>query len=221
MQKPEETLSFQEEADRVLKWNLMARGGNDEFTEEDYDLALDLVKEEAKELLEEHENRNRVGFLKELIDYFVVSCHLLAVFNRLSHLPYSANIKTFDVASIEGDIDALSIENVDDILNIEVACSILSQVHANVKPAMNEVLSSNESKFPTQQQLCDAYDTKDWHEAVEKECLRIEKESNGRYTGVSATYYGDFGGYFVFKDSNGKIMKPITYKPADVSPFVY
>ena len=77
---------------------------------------------------------------------------------------------------------------------------------------MKEVLASNDTKYPTIEQLRAAYpecgELTDV-ELLQHEASAIAERSEGRYSDVVFVKDGD---QHVFLDGKGKIMKPITFR---------
>jgi len=94
-------------------------------------------------------------------------------------------------------------------------CTLMTILDFNYRKALDEVLSSNESKIPTEEDFLWQYHSEavSLEEAISLEEKRIEEKSLGRYTGVKGS---KINGRVVFKDSNGKIMKPCTFFEPDL-----
>lgn len=102
---------------------------------------------------------------------------------------------------------------------VNLISELLRSLNFDHESALNQVLSSNDSKLPKFADLAAALDDKlsdglvDFNTAPEELVLSVQaellnSEHAGRYKGITGTLLNDRA---VFKDSNGKIMKPCTF----------
>lgn len=147
-----------------------------------------LLQEEIKEVKEAIEKEDKYNLVKELIDVLVVG----------GYLYYLQKGHTFDCYN-EGLNGSFSLnEDLSIILKeqphfaaLEVAQSSLVKMGCDLEKAINEVLASNISKFPTEFEMRKAYwdenlesfsENKPTCQIVKFICSQIEDE--GRYSGV-------------------------------------
>lgn len=208
-------------ANDVIQWNDVKVKATNKYTTLVEQISF--VEEEFDELLLALKEKDRVETVDAIIDLFVVSSYYYylrydgittkeskEVFNRLLH---NKNCQP-------------SLVCLEDYITTRNAENLLSQVVAlcySVDYAMDynicQVLSSNWSKYPTIEELTDACEDYKKLESTpfllrEKEVSRIEKDSKGRYTGVSSILVDDHN--LVFLDRKNKIMKPLTFRPPEL-----
>ena len=212
-----EPFSWQKFVERVIRWNYLAGNKSHDRSDEKYDNQLRLVREEFKEVLEEIKNKD-IGALKsELIDLVVVS----------SYAMFLQGCKTFSMNPFYGrSISAVApmiLDFTDPREAYQFAVTTLNQI-GDYEFIAQDVLANNDTKIPLVKDFVeeavetfwqlDAYDLTPSlcpiEEAIKYQVLAIE--ADGRYTGVNATII-DFedNQYIVFKDSNGKVLKPCTF----------
>lgn len=213
---------FREASQRVLQWNAIARSTSIEEMQKqiessDITLQTKLLIEELKEYTEAYKVEDFVEMADACADTFVVATMLSfmyfgeeAIYALMTNRPgeYFADdpYETFLRAQ----------EMVGDSIGFAVLASkyailardSLVRSRFNEKKVLNEVLKSNESKFPKKKALLSFHETKDISEALEKECNWIEE--NRGHEGVVWAYNSEYKVY-VFKNSTGKIMKPSSF----------
>ena len=92
----------------------------------------------------------------------------------------------------------------------------------NMKSVLDAVNTSNMSKYPSVEEIKELYG-EDIEEALKSASDWVETEFEGRYTDVVgkvvSTTYGD---KCVFRcdGGKGKIVKPVTYKNADIKDHI-
>lgn len=147
-----------------------------------------LCIEEGTELKVAVEDNNRDEYLDAIVDYLVVGSYLAHLrgytFNNILHNVGTCNSKTlkemtecFSNYLAEGNFFTC----------LQVAQDIFVQLNIDHQKAVDEVLNSNLSKFPTLEELEATYDTTaigNREEVITLQCEDIEKV--GRYTGVYA-----------------------------------
>lgn len=198
---------------RVVEWNKVARDGKHIFDDKTISFQKKLVEEETKELFDAIDAKDKVEALDALCDMFVVGSYWYFLQNK-DNKPssYIASIPLHGVDYVKAA--KFDIEQDSSYLFMMSVTSMLLKFEGNVKGALEEVLSSNDSKFPLVQDS-------DALASPEDTCRWIESENEGRYTGVTAKIIGKGKDKrYVFLDSNGKIMKPKTFFKPDLTKFV-
>lgn len=174
--------------DVVVEWNRIANGGTNDVSEQALILQRKWCEEEWNEFIEATHSGNVKSILKEYSDCIVV-------FSYHNYLMKELGVEDF----INEAVNALFVCLLDmpDYTFVGKGDEIFNN-------AFNAVMESNYSKFPLIEEI----------DSPEQECKDIEERSNGRYTGVTFKTVEDNEGNkrYVFKDSNGKIVKPKTYK---------
>lgn len=217
-------LDFTEYFNRVVQWNAIARGGVHVFSEEVEDFQLTLVQEEAEELVEAYEEGDKVKALDALCDVFVTAAYL--AFLQGQDKNWKAKI-VISVPSASIDYARQLHYSWEALKNGRAAlndvCALLYQFDGCVTKALEEVLSSNDSKFPnvhTIQGIDVFYDSNGNETDPEVECRQIERRSEGRYTGVTYTIVGEGDERsFIFKSDKGKIVKPSSFWEPNLEQF--
>lgn len=213
MSKPKDLVEY---GKHVVQWNdiaRVARGGKPT----PLDLQFSFVKEEFTELLDGLSEGNRVEVVDAACDLFVVSSYALWLVES-SNLMWVNAMRPDKGKGVDfkiGDMSELifstppSVESLTCILERVVA--LCYRLDINLDYNMRQVLTSNDSKYPTMSQLRAAHPTLSQYtddELLTAECKVIERRSKGRYNSVVAVRSGD---NIVFFDGNGKIMKPTTF----------
>lgn len=212
-----EPFSWQKFVEQVIRWNYLAGNKSHDYGDEKYENQLRLVREEFKEVLEEIKNKD-IGALKsELIDLVVVS----------SYAMFLQGCETFSMNPFYGRnisvVAPMILDFTDPREAYQFAVTTLNQL-GNFEETAKEVLDKNDKKIPLVKDFVDEAIATFWQldkydpnpclcsisKAIRYQILAIE--ADGRYTGVNATIIDlDGNQYIVFKDSNGKIMKPCTF----------
>lgn len=223
MTRPKTLLPY---ALRVSEWNrvaMLARGGKDT----DINLQVSFIKEEFEELCTALETNDCVEVVDAACDLFVVASYAMLLqagrgsefdnllkfrlgfnFGDLSYNLYARPVTTSSLADILRDVVALCFE-----------------LDTNLTYNMEQVLSSNDSKYPYKRDIVALHNTdgekRSDVECLRLECLAIEERSKSRpegaYTGVYSVLVEDLhepamsGPRVVFFDAKGKIMKPGTF----------
>lgn len=200
---------YREFADKVVEFNFIADNGILNRSPEKITLQKKLIQEEYEEVVEAYEKRDKVEFLKELCDLFVVTSYMLRITkpeeyeredtfildNRFGAPPfYSA----FNLIS-----DMIYIEDWRSV--IKAVIGILRCVDAKEREALYLVNDNNFSKF------CWYQDSQE--DVYDHMAQAISTSSNGRYTNVS---WYKVNNWVIFKDEDGKIMKPVGYLPVNL-----
>ncbi len=210
MSKPDNMIAY---GHRVAQWNEVARIGRGGMST-DIKLQTNLIKEELSELIEALSSSDKAEVIDAACDLFVVSSYALRLVQWDTEKWESCMVPSDTVELQIGSLldlvhkDKLKISDYAEILKQVVA--LCYKLDINLGYNMEEVLNSNDSKFPTITQLLVKYpDYKDKElEMLEFECKEIERRSKGRYNSVIHVQVGE---RVAFMDGNGKIMKPITF----------
>ena len=193
----------------VVAWNNFV--GNVLNKEGLQELYIDLVKEETTEIFDSIKTNDAVEFLDGVCDTLVVGSFLLAVKNQKDFKDYDLSFKE---VNIEPSINYLKdLINEDVFKNIEKVLSLVENIGyssgLNIELAFKEVMESNWSKFP----LVDNVNPLDEVKYI---------ENQGRYTNVRFERNIDLNGNerYIFKDGNGKVVKPSTFKEPKLANFI-
>ena len=152
------------------------------------------------------------NFIAEACDLFVVASfkHYLLYRTTYVYEPRAGNIPDL-LNDIKYWVDKLTTEEA-----LPQICNLLATL--DCKGIMKAKLQSNWTKLPKFSQFlntieCEYFNNPiDMSVAVEDECKRIELESSGRYKGVKCGVYSGRDTRLIFKDDQGKVVKPCTYK---------
>lgn len=220
-------LNFSKYFKHVVDWNATARNGQHDFSEKAMDFQLSLVEEEIEgkdELLDGYKKLDKVMVLDGLCDVFVTASYLY--FQEQGDKDWNPHIEIkMPLESIDylGQLQysLKSLESGKAIL--KDVCALLYQFDGCVTKALDEVLASNDSKFPKVFTLKDMdifYDHNGNETDPEVECRQIERRSEGRYTGVSYIIVGEGEERrFIFKSDKGKIVKPASFFEPDLAKY--
>lgn len=228
--------NFYNEAWRVVAWNATARSGEHDFSEQAKANQFKLVKEECEELFDAAKANDRVEMLDAICDIFVVASYAVFLESKGSR-GYDSLLSRLSFREPQKSDNHLSLLELDDYLYNQKSVNYIYQwavkalcvFDANTMGGLLEVLSSNDSKFPRLTELVDAqreemYLGKDGSDPIEIESQRLNEEHKGRYEGITGnqinTNSSELDGRVVFRDSNNKIMKPLTFRPAALLKFV-
>lgn len=175
-------------------------------------LYTDLVNEELSEMHDGYTEANIVEFLDGLFDSLWVMSyeyHLNGV--GIGHF----GADTVTVAEDDHPMDSDMMEVLmyhapvwGSDLRIEILeeiASIVASNGADVQGICDEIVSSNMSKFPTENSV-----------DPDKEVLYIVENTPG----VTSCTYEVVLGQYVFRDQNGKVRKPSTFKAPNLLPFI-
>jgi hypothetical protein len=199
--------------ENIIDWNAIT--GNSISNEDLRKVYTNLVDEETEETLTGLRDKDQVEFIDGVIDSLVVGSYLFALKQQadftdytlrdLSVVELSEAINTVEQIKSNGTI----FKNIDKILSIYEDVFYTIKDSVNVFGAFQEVLDSNWSKFPDTNLV-----------NPEEEVSLIE--SQGRYKGVvfSIVNTSDNLKKYVFRDENGKILKPSTFKEPQLAQFI-
>ncbi len=193
----------------VVSWNNFV--GNALNKEGLKELYINLVKEETTEIFDSIRSNDSVEFLDGVCDTLVVGSFLLAVKKQKDFKDYDLS---FRKVNIEPSINYLKdLLNEDVFENIEKALSLVEDIGyssgLNIELAFKEVMESNWSKFP----LIDSVNPLNEVKYI---------ENQGRYSNVRFERNIDLNGNerYIFKDGNGKVVKPSTFKEPKLKEFI-
>lgn len=228
---------FYEQAVRVVKWNEMARGKEHDYSNKAKENQFKLIREECEELFTAAKENDRIEMLDAICDMFVVSSYGVFL-SQNAVMGYDTALRRMSFREPQKADSSLSLLELEAYLYTDKNVSAIYQwsvkalcvFDANTRGGLLEVLDSNDSKFPRLVDLIDAQraagivvdGSKD---PIKVEAERLNKEHDGRYWGIYGTQIGvgensELDGRVVFRDINNKIMKPLTFRPANLSSFV-
>ncbi|CAH9014599.1 putative NTP pyrophosphohydrolase-like domain [Vibrio phage 277E43-1] len=174
-----------------------------------------LVLEEAKEFKHAVETKDKVELLDAVVDTLVVGSYYLLLngenFDNLTYLEQDQPLEHYAEWFIKG----FDNKNVEELFYL--ASEIFFKLQVNHEKAVDTVLESNLSKFPTMCQLENIIGDRTPSSLIAYQCTLIE--SAGRYTGVHCKKVVDSEGgerlTFWATHDNGeeklKYVKPETY----------
>lgn len=197
----QESLFYQDAVNQVTQFNKIA-GKTPANVSVDY--AMGLVHEEVKETVEAYETKDKVAFLGEVCDMFVVSSFALL-------------IKDISIDNLEkGGWNCYELEDIDKMINTPFASdvlaysvNVLNTCDADGKGALQAVLDANMSKFSKYK--------KSKHKSYDEHCNTLA--DGVRYKNVIWERVED---YVVWKCADtSKILKGPEFKKADLTKYVY
>lgn len=196
---------YKQYAEEVARWNMIANGGSLNRSYEALMIQERLIEEEFNELVSEY-GKEKIDFLKELCDLFVVSSYMMYIKDEVDDITFINDTK-YGSPSISGALGMLSdLILMKDWYGVVKCCvGLLTTIDADTKKALSLVNQNNFSKFLR-------YDELDVH-IYDNVAHDIEANANGRYTNI---IWSKVGNYVIFKDSTGKIMKPTNYKSVNL-----
>jgi hypothetical protein len=219
-------------AREVIKWNYVAGGGKHDFSNEKKDLQHSFVLEEFKEVCEAIEKQDKDEVISEFCDLVVVASYsdFLECLNENIN-KYIDDAFTFSVRKFNKYEFALyNIQEAVRFKDYVQVCHLAAEAIENIgnfEHIANGILEANWSKLPTVDEFktkCvltnwkfDEYDKNPraipLNLCVDYQIKKLEELFEGRYNGFyHQVVEVDGVERIVFKDSNGKIMKPITFK---------
>lgn len=193
----------------VLSWNnFVGNKLNKKGLEELY---TNLVKEETTEIFDSIKSNDSVEFLDGVCDTLVVGSFLLAVKKQKDFENYKLSFNKVNVEPSINYLETLINENV--LNNIEEILSLVENIGyssgLNIELAFKEVMESNWSKFPLIEKVNPVEEIK-------------YIEDQGRYKNINFEKNIDLNGNerYIFKDGNGKVVKPSTFKEPQLKEFI-
>ena len=193
----------------VISWNSFV--GNDINNSKLKDLYVNLVLEESTEIFDSIKDNDPIEFIDGVCDSLVVGSFLMALKRKEDFKNHKVAIE-----NVELDTSIMALNDLvknDTLNNIEKIIDLLeklsSTIEVDIIKACEEVMFSNWSKFPLISEV-----------NPNKEVSFIENQ--GRYTNISFESKLDNSGNerFVFKDGNGKVVKPSTFKDPALKEFI-
>lgn len=196
-------------AKRVVEWNDIARKARGSQTP--LELQMTFVKEEFNELYDALRAGDRIEVVDAACDLFVVATYAgyIATAPVKQYTVSGACMYNPDIHFSMAGLETATYSEKPDLLSIiEQTLALCFMLDVNLKYNLEQVLSSNDSKYPQEIEVQNLHPNKDLIGALEQECRDIETRSNGRYKDVT---FKRVDGRVVFFDGNGKIMKPGTF----------
>lgn len=207
-------------AQSVIDWNYQANSQAHDFSDEKYDKQCNFIREEFQEVVEAIESGDKRETIKELVDLVVVSSYAMFLrgcfgldfkpnpffhkqmervyFENIVY-PYPTNVYNWAIQQL---ISIGSFEEIADGI-LEANWSKLPEKSEWIETCVNYYAFLDE--FDGNPQLCPTQDA--------LLCEVEDLEADGRYTGVHMEEFEYKGKmHIVLKDSNNKILKPITFK---------
>jgi hypothetical protein len=213
MTKPSDLCAY---AEHVIEWNHVAyRARNNVATP--FDLQWGFIREEFNELVDALRVGDRIETVDAACDLFVVAsyaCQLKSP-EYLREACTPSPTLTFTIGDLEHNLYG---NMQDPVYVLKLVTALCYRLDINLDYNMQQVLHSNDTKYPYLQDVLALWPDKEHNEALRLECKAIEDRSNGRYSGVrchkvyNAKDPGSTDPRLVFFDNNGKIMKPSTFE---------
>jgi len=215
-----------DQAMHVVTWNsvaVSARGGA--FTP--LNKQFDFLEEEYDETIKALAEGDMVEVVDGVCDMFVVASYAfwLTLKGNKDHVDDDSIKSLISLCKYNPGVSFSLVELEMAIAEERKAYKALEQVIAlaysldiNLGYNLNEVLASNDSKYPTMAELRAELD-KQWaniktlsdDEVLAHEAKQIEAREGGKYSGVYAVL-NEATGQYVFLTDAGKIVKPITFR---------
>lgn len=206
-----------EYADHVIQWNeVAAKAKGHVYTP--LNKQWEFVEEEFEETMKALREGDKVEVVDGACDLFVVTSYAYFLKN-VQGVGYSrSSLEKACEYDAQEVFSPLCLEKaIYDVPNeykaLKQVIALLYRLDINLSYNLGEVLDSNDSKYPTMEQLRSAHgDLSGRHtdeEHLDAACDLIEKLNKGRYSGVYAKNIDD---KYVFFDAGGKIMKPVTFR---------
>jgi NTP pyrophosphatase (non-canonical NTP hydrolase) len=193
----------------VISWNDFV--GNKINNKELSNLYIDLVKEETQEIFDSIENVDAAEFLDGICDTLVVGSFLLALKRQRDFSDYEISKQHVDfkesIFKLRKLVQYNTYENIEEI--IILVENISYSLDLDIEKSFEEVMISNWSKFPLIENVTPLNEIK-------------YIESKGRYKEVRFEKNIDSKSLdrYIFKDGNGKVVKPSTFKEPKLSQFI-
>ena len=207
MEKSPPTNLLAVETARILEWNEVAGGGNHDYSPAKLDLQRELILEEAAEVIQAYDDKDRTNFLKEVLDLWVVSSYGAFLSDKKEYLkpfhqgrPASLKEAIDDIREVLGNPYSYTVS----LSMVYKSRDLLEVVNADVVGALRAVNASNFSKFCRE---CDP-------DAVVEQ---LTEDYKGRYTGITWCKYSDL---YIFKDERGKVLKGPYYTEVSLNKFL-
>lgn len=219
-----------EQAMHVVKWNsvaVTARGGA--FTP--LSKQFDFLEEEYDETMKALAEGDMVEVVDGVCDMFVVASYAF----WLTLKGDKTYVDEDDIKSLN-NLCKFNPGVIFSLVELEIAITEEREVHKaleqvvalvhsldiNLGYNINEVLASNDSKYPTMAELRAELDkqranikTLSDEQVLMHEAKQIEAREGGKYSGVYAVL-NEATGQYVFLTDKGKIVKPITFRKPEI-----
>lgn len=203
----------------VIDWNGIKLSGKHDFSQKNKDLQKKFVQEEYTELMTlGFEAQNKVEVMDGLADLVVTAGYWMYL--KDPHIiSSSCKLLTYSFGTNYAKNIQYAINKDDPWEVLQGVMALCHQVDFKVGEAIREVLRSNDSKMPS------IDDYKAYHgvgdaelgETLVMESKTLNSKFEGRYEGIYAT---ESVGHIVFRDKEGKIIKPLMYSEPDLKLFV-
>lgn len=184
--------------------------GNDENDKSLIPLYTELLREEAAEMTEAKTAEDE---LDSLIDQFTVAGFLAKLCGyRLGHLVMVfRDDGSYKDASNRVALYARRNKHSQAISHVEDLMHIFLTLDIDHVGALREVNNSNMSKFIKVEESL-TWEQEEYYDLICKSIV-----DKGRYTGVT---WQRVGNYIVFRDDNGKLMKPPSFREPNLSQYI-
>ena len=196
----------------VLSWNKVY--GND-INNQLLNTHSELLAEKTINIFNAIKDNNQIEFLRGLVDSIVVGSYLYALINKSHFNNYKEN---HEVVNIKNTVEKLNliISMKQNIKEISIILTYLENIshtisgYIDIVEACNEVMNSNWSKFPLTSNV-----------TPEDEINFIEEQ--GEYSNIKYSIIIDSknNSRYVFKDNNGEIVKPSTFRAPFLEGFIH
>lgn len=226
-------------ADEVVQWNAVMCGDLHDLSDTKWEKQRQLVVEEHEELLVKGiKAEDRIEVIDAICDLFVVGSYwnfledggsMNTTYRLCQH-----ELPLVDMVSLQRAVGPkvheapknTPRESYNPYVAFRNIMALVRGLDCNTRGALREVMDSNWSKFPTVQELSTKYvscglrvpETLD--ELISAESERILNSNDKGYVGITGKLIrsGDKA-VLVFRDSNGKGMKPLTFREPQLGRF--
>lgn len=196
-------INFSGYINRVKKWNEVAAKARGFTTP--IEKQWDFVEEEWRETLKALAENNKKEFIDGLIDTFVTLSYAAYLTQQDEYIVLCEEFPELrDISYISDCVR----ERKNPVAALNVLVNIISDTDMDLRYNFEQVLSSNDSKYPKVKWLLKKWKTDDIGYAMVYESLEIENHNDDRYSQVYGKVVDD---RVVFFDSNSKIMKPSSF----------
>lgn len=209
--------NFQYYFNRVITWAKLGTPDGYWGTDEHLEVCWKMVEEEYKELYDAFINNDETRVVDGLCDLFVTLAQVVMIGherNVLGYYPITGWHRIQDLFYTVKYRNILEYRKTGSSITLyEVLCRIFDATTYLIEEALLEVLDSNDSKFPTVEELKAQYG-EDEEKALQAASDWIE--SNSEYKDVVGIIKE---GRCIFRcnQGKGKIVKPWTFKEPDLS----
>lgn len=218
--KPYDWLEF---VQSVINWNKAKLNGEHDYSDDAYELQQKLTHDEYLEVLEAIDSGDKTEIIKELVDVVVTASYgmFLTGVTLFKPNPFCNNTLTTMESFSENYQDGFSLGF---SVFYQWAISELEKIGSYGEIA-DGILLANWTKIPTVEDFVQGIVATSWtldrfdsdpfscplEVAIQEQILAIE--SGGRYNNVTGQVVSvNAQDRVVFKDGNGKLLKPCTFK---------